>query len=621
MNNTLTLSDTVEIPWHQLRKSDANIRTVAPGNLEDDALIANIGETGVLLENLIVTPLNDDTFGVHAGGRRFSAIGENIKNGVLPRDFPVPCRIQTGGSLTAVSVAENLHAPMHPADEFTAFQQMQNDGLSVEDIALQYGLPKQRVCQRLKLAQVAKRILNAYRRDEIDLKTVMAFTLARSQKQQLDVFKTLSGRCHAYSVKQALTGDTINSDDRLVRYVGLDTYQAEGGRLVTDLFADHDHLPDRALVEQLALAKLEKAATRLTEREGWSQIKVSLERYIATHEYHHIEPEPVDVPESLTQRLAELIDTQNQLHEAEGEWTDKEDTKDEALTQAIEAAETEIDGYRAYTDEQKANAQCFLTISDTGKTHIARGYLTRYAARKATSDSPATANTTPQALLHDLGLHRQQIAKVALLSDPTLASDLLLYTLCHDILTLGYQRKAIDARFEVVQPYDEKFNDCNAMHQLDAARSRLPTGWLDIESPTARFNAFRKLTPKRKQTLLAYCVSATFTTGFHPTDPDDIAEAVLVTLKPDYAALWRPTGEQYFKRLTRPALVTLGAELFGEKWATAHTHDKKRALVGWFDQFFNGKAPKGLSDAERMIRNNWLPEGFVGVPIKDSTTT
>ena len=112
-----------------------------------------------------MSPLSEEegTFGVHAGGRRWNAIGANVEQGVLPDTFPVPCRVQTGGRL-AVSLAENLQAPMHPADEFAAFKDMLDDGLSVEDIALQYGLPQQRVVQRLKLAQVARRIFNAYRK-------------------------------------------------------------------------------------------------------------------------------------------------------------------------------------------------------------------------------------------------------------------------------------------------------------------------------------------------------------------------------------------------------------------------------------------------------------------------
>ena len=113
-----------------------------------------------------MSPLSEEegTFGVHAGGRRWSATGANVEKGVLPDTFPAPYRVQTGGSLIAESLAENLQAPMYPADEFAAFKDMLDDGLSVEDIALQCGLPQQRVVQRLKLAQIAKRIFNAYRR-------------------------------------------------------------------------------------------------------------------------------------------------------------------------------------------------------------------------------------------------------------------------------------------------------------------------------------------------------------------------------------------------------------------------------------------------------------------------
>ena len=231
-----------------------------------------------------------DAAQVHAGGRRWSAIGVNVKNGILPETLPVTCRIQTGGSLTAVSLAENLQARMHPADEFAAFKKMLDEGFSIEDIALSFGHPQQRVRQRLKLAQVAKRILNAYRRDEIDLKCVMAFTLASSQKRQLEVYKELAGRCYAHAVKHALTGETINPYDRLVKFIGLDAYKAAGGSVIADLFAEHDHLQDGELVERLALEKLQAAAARLTKKEGWQNVEVTLDRYFNPHEYHHIEP-------------------------------------------------------------------------------------------------------------------------------------------------------------------------------------------------------------------------------------------------------------------------------------------------------------------------------------------
>ena len=107
-HTTIELSDTVEIPWNQLRKDGANVRMVRPDNAEDATLIANIGETGVILENLIVTPIKSDdgadAFGVHAGGRRWSAIGVNVKNGALSK--PSRCLADEFAALHRLKLAQ-----------------------------------------------------------------------------------------------------------------------------------------------------------------------------------------------------------------------------------------------------------------------------------------------------------------------------------------------------------------------------------------------------------------------------------------------------------------------------------------------------------------------------------
>ena len=58
-------------------------------------------------------------------------------------------------------------------------------------------------------------------------------------------------------------------------------------------------------------------------------------------------------------------------------------------------------------------------------------------------------------------------------------------------------------------------------------------------------------------------------------------------------------------------LIELGTDLFGDESAQQHRKDKKKELVAWFDHFFVGAMPKGLSDELKTIRNEWLPAGFV----------
>jgi len=613
-HHAIALSETVEIPWRLLRKGTANVRIVSPDSAEDEALIANIGQTGVILENLIVSPNDDGTFDVHAGGRRWSAIGANIKSGVLDESFPVPCRVQESGSLTAVSLAENLQAPMHPIDECTAMHTLLTEGMDPDAIALHFGLPKQRVTQRLKLAQVAPCILKAYRKGEVDLQTVMAFTLADSKKRQVDVFKELGDYCNAHAVKRALTGEAERSDGRLAKFVSQAAYEKAGGTVMNDLFSDHDHWPDRALLQSLVEAKLDAAADKLKKKEGWSNTVILSDSYFPSHQYHRIEPAPVDVPDSLSTRLQQAIADQNALEQSDDDWTEESEAQFDALTDTIEALESEIDTYRSYSDHDKARATCFLFVTHAGKLEIARGYVTRAQQRseaKAEGAETPDANAgMPNALVQDLGIHRQQIAKAALLSDPTLANDILLYTLCRQVLTPHtFESRVIDARFDVVAPTDDAHETSAAGLALTKARQQLFTEWMDIEDPGERFAALRKLTPKRKQTLTTYCISALFTVGPYNAG-NRLTEAVLADLAPDYAAHWRPTGEGFFKRVTRDTLLALGQDLFGEAWIEQHGSAKKGGLVATLDTFFNGRAPSDLTDAEKAMRASWLPATF-----------
>jgi ParB family chromosome partitioning protein len=66
---------------------------------------------------------------------------------------------------------------MHPADQFTAFHQLVADGLGFEEIAARFGVTPITVRQRLKLANVAARLFELYRTDEINLDQLMALTV------------------------------------------------------------------------------------------------------------------------------------------------------------------------------------------------------------------------------------------------------------------------------------------------------------------------------------------------------------------------------------------------------------------------------------------------------------
>jgi len=607
------------IPHHLLLKGSQNMRTVRPDKAADKQLIASIRAAGGVYQNLVVAPSTKkpDHFEVNAGGRRWSAIGALVKAGVFAKDHPVPCRVQLSGSQSAVSLAENLHAPCHPADEFAAYAAMLKQGMTEADIAEHFGTKQQHVKLRLRLAEVHPSILGAYRKGEINLETVMAFTLADTKKQQLSVFKELMPNCSAWRVRQQLTGDGERSDGALARYVGLESYRNAGGQVVTDLFESLLYLIDGELLQRLAAEKLEKSAERLRKRDGWANVEVDFGAAHKLRNFHRLQPEPMGVPNEVTDALTAAIDARTTLEDFDGEWTEEREADFDTLSEQIEALETQIDGYREFTDEQKATAKCLLSVSRNGKLQIDRGLVTRAQANRLTARDKDTqsgngATTIPNALANDLGATRQQIAQAKLANSPKLAGDVLLLRLCQQVLgSSRWESGAIEAGFEVTLSRDAALADTRAAHDLAKTRAILVTDWMDQKSAAARLAALRQLTPTEKNRLLAYTVAACLKVGFGGSSVDkDIGEAVLADLTPDFAKSWRPSASNYFKRLTKAKLLDHGKLWFGDVWLSSHESHKKGELVTELDAFFNAKAAANLSAEHRQIREHWLPVGF-----------
>ena len=68
-------------------------------------------------------------FEVPAGGRRYRALELLVKQKRLSRTAPVPCIVRTEGLAEEDSLAENIQrAPLHPLDQFRAFQALREKG-------------------------------------------------------------------------------------------------------------------------------------------------------------------------------------------------------------------------------------------------------------------------------------------------------------------------------------------------------------------------------------------------------------------------------------------------------------------------------------------------------------
>ena len=118
-------------------------------------------------------------FEIPAGGRRYRALELLVKQKRLARTAPIPCVIRTEGIAEEDSLAENMQrAPLHPLDQFRAFLTLREKGQSEEEIAATFFVSVAVVKQRLRLAAVSPKLLDAYAEDAMTLDQLMAFTVS-----------------------------------------------------------------------------------------------------------------------------------------------------------------------------------------------------------------------------------------------------------------------------------------------------------------------------------------------------------------------------------------------------------------------------------------------------------
>ena len=302
------------IPLNRLSLSPANVRTATAHPDEDKQLRASILALGVL-ESLLVHPGEGDSFQVVSGGRRLAALQQLAEEKQIAPDHAVPCRVVADGAkLTEISLHENeMRAAMHPADRFEAYARLREAGLSAAEIAARAGVTEKHVARLMRLSSVAPELVAAYRNDQMDLETLMAFTVNGDHEAQKDVWRWAQGRGMAWphDIRARLTQDAVTATSGLARFVGLEAYEAAGGKIERDLFTDDDrgvYLTDRKLLAELAEARLRKAADRLSKRWKWTEVAIDPD-WDRVHTLHQLRAVPAE-PTAAERKKLDRIDAE-----------------------------------------------------------------------------------------------------------------------------------------------------------------------------------------------------------------------------------------------------------------------------------------------------------------------
>jgi ParB family chromosome partitioning protein len=286
----IALSASRDIPFNRLVLSQANVRRIKAG-IAVEELAEDIARR-TLLQSLTVRPVLDEdgnetgTFEVPSGGRRYRALELLVKQKRLARTAPIPCIIRTEGIAEEDSLAENVQrAPLHPLDQFRAFQALREKGRSEEEIAASFFVSVNVVKQRLRLAAVSARLLDLYAEDGMTLEQLMAFTVSPDHERQEQVWEALqrSYTKEPYQIRRLLTEGAVRVSDKRARFVGAEAYEVAGGLILRDLFQPDDGgwWQDAGLLDRLARERLEREAEAI-RAEGWRWVEAAPDSPTAT---------------------------------------------------------------------------------------------------------------------------------------------------------------------------------------------------------------------------------------------------------------------------------------------------------------------------------------------------
>ena len=589
-------ADFQHVPLALLELAPENVRTTPASAAADAGLKASIAAHGII-ENLVVYPAAEGRFAVAAGGRRFEQAKALAADGVFGPDHPMPCRVQPDAEAAhELSLAENFEREdMHPADQAVAFRACADAGASVTVIAARFGVSEHTVAQRLRLAHAAPELLDAYRADEMDLATLMAFTVTTDPARQRAVWQELKAQGYrpgARQVKRRLTAGRVPADAALARYVGVDAYEATGGPVTRDLFAGDDEsgvwLDDPEKLRGLAMQRLEAAAEELRTRWAWAEVHLEAD-WATTARYWRVHPEPSEATDAETAELETLTERMAELDFLDDdEWTEAIATEAEAAQEGIEAIHAAVERRAVFRREDRAIAGCIVTIGEDGTLGVMQGLVRPEDRAQADAEGdaaesgngeavpettdgagpangPAPPRMDPPALARpalppdpeavarkevgvgigladDLRCLRTAIVKAELACDFEAAFDLALFQLARAVFEDRYHDDALDITVRVtadrpsVRADDAEFAAVNVGEKLLIVdRGVQALDWLKCP-PAEAFALLRALPERKKRSLFALCVAHTLKPqlAFEPSARPEV-EATVARLDIDFA--------------------------------------------------------------------------------------
>jgi ParB family chromosome partitioning protein len=597
-------------------RSKLNVRRKATDVTELAALICAQG----LLQNLVGFPevidnVNTGIIEIVAGGRRHEAIGMLIEKGLLPQDYRIPYILVTEDEAIETSMAENRgRENMHPADVYEAMRELTARGRSIEDIAISFNLETLTVKRCLKLGNISPRLLSLYRDDEANFEQMMALAISDSHVAQELAWDSLNKHSrYAYELRRLLTAQQINvQSDRLARYVGVEAFEKAGGVVVRDLFSDSGagYISDAALLERLALAKLEKHRSKLT-KEGFTWVEVIPRADFAMlSEFGRVRTSLSILTDEQQAQVAALDEQLEKLQEQIEASGDDGGDECKSLCAQVDKLEDErktISESRisVVNPDDKALAGAVVTLDDSGNVVVKRD-LIRPAdkAKMVKQGDEATVGVGGRRvrpvhsdrLTHVLTSHRTVALQAELMDRPDIALVVLTHTLISRLLK-PYGNHGLVAKLTTTQPSLAEETKETAADVAFTARRQKIIERLPSDEEDGDWLAWLHLQPQSVVLeLMAFCVACSLDTT--QTREGNCAgfTQLAQSLNLDMGKWWKASAADYFNHVSKERAMAVVAQGVSAEAAVPLEKMKKAAAA---------------EAAERALSSSsWLPEAL-----------
>ena len=620
-----------------LRPTGRNVRKTPRMSIPE--LAASIQRVGLLQNLIVIASADGEHYEVVAGGRRLAALKLLAKKHRISKEWEVPCLLVADGTARTASLTENVQREaMHPADQFEAFAALVAEGRPIEDIAADFSVSPLVVQRRLKLANVSPRLLADYRAEAVSLDQLMALAITDDHTaQEVAFYDAPTWQRQPSALRDRLTEREIDAYRHpLVRFVGLDTYEAAGGGVRRDLFAEGDagvYLTDAALLDRLAQDRLAGIAAEV-KAEGWAWVDATPGvTHADLHAFQRAPRERREPTKREAQRIEKLQAKMQELAAAVDDALDVDDEeKADALQEEGEAVGEQLqaleDGLQDYSPTVKAAAGAIVTIDRNGQAVIHCGLLREaeakalrtlerlrqgFSGEDAVNDDegedgdsegqPKTAAMSDR-LAQRLSAHRTAALQIEVARHPQVALAALVHGMVQTVLQeshyghdlpLGVSLKVQD-RLEGMAPDWPESPAAVALRELQqVAGEALP------EDSAELFAALLAKSQDELVRLLAVCVAVTVDVVTPRTTRQQPGEELAQAVGLDMAAWWKPSNEGYFRHVPKAAILE-AVEQFAPSHVTRLAKLKKADIAseaerladgtGWMPAIFKGAGPQ-----------------------------